>query len=191
MAWALTPGEYGVRAYGGDSISNECIVVVTENESAKPGPPGPRGPPGPAGPKGDKGDTGETGPPGPPAPGPNPPPGPGPNPPTPIVKAVKLIVRTVDNAELRGRTPGLARFMADPYWQTVRSKGHDVRQFNSTNADAMSAYDEQIRLNGGLPTIIIMDAVGNRWLNKDQADLKLPGSASSLKALLMKFTDNI
>lgn len=161
---AKAAGDYRMAAIAaeGDEPTDPLMFIVRVGHAPQP-PPGP----------------------GPQPPGPNPP---GPTPP-PVVKAAKLIVVTIDDA--KKRTPELTKTLMDPYWQMIRSKGHRVDQYNATNANVMETYAPQIKANGGLPTIVIMDAAGNKWLNKDPADQKLPANAESLKALLQKFTDNL
>lgn len=126
----------------------------------------------------------------PPGPGPAPVPPVPPVPPTPVVvKSANLTVVTLDDATKR--TPALAAMLGDPYWQIMATKGHTRRQYNTTNQDAMTTYAEQLRLNGGLPCVIIMDSKTLKWLNKSPDDLKLPANPQSLKALISKYTDNL
>lgn len=122
----------------------------------------------------------------PPGPGPGPIP-PGPNP--PVVKVQNLMIITLDDAVKRN--PGIAAVLTDPYWQQIATKGHQRRQYNTTNAEAVSTYAEQLKANGGLPVVIVLDAATMKWLNRSPEELKLPANAASLKTLLARYTDNL
>lgn len=197
---SVAPGVYRLRAVVSvkdvPAFSNWCSITVTDGpESTKPGPPGPQGPPGPMGPAGPQGPPG----PGPgPAPGPNPP---GPQPPAPVTaKNLKIVIIYDPASQNKSIVESLLK---DPYLAAGTGNlvpsnalfrlGHRVIPYFTTSAPAGVAvtqtYAEQIAASKGYPTIIMLDAVTNTWLNKD--DLVCPGNAATLKAFLARYTTNI
>jgi hypothetical protein len=198
LAWAMPAGEYGVRAYGGDSISNECVITVVDGDSAKPGPPGPRGPPGPQGPEGPEGPQG---PPGPPSPSPGPAPQPPPPDPVPVKVARLMLVFIVEAGK---PSPAAGALLSDPYFavgngrlippDSLWAKGHRYVPYTSAsvanNGPISSIYAQQIATSGSYPLVIILNADTMDWLNRSPADMKLPANVAGMKALLGKYTPN-
>ena len=166
LGLAAVPGQYAIRVHSAAADvpikSNECIVTVT----------GPQPPPGPQ-------------------PQPDPKPDPKPIPPAPpaVVKESKLTIYTIDDATQR--TPEITKLLSDPYWQFVRQKGHTVKQVNSTNAEYLKTFAAQWKMTGGKPTIIVIGNDSQKWLNAEQQWLFLPADAPSIKALLLRYTDNL
>ena len=190
LAWSMVPGEYTVRAYGGDAISNPCVLTITENDGAKPGPQGPIGPEGPPGPVGPQGPPG-VGPPAPPAP-----PSPAP------VQAARLLVTIITDSTNVAQNAAIKTLMSDPYFaigsgprvppDALFRKGHRVFWVTttSTTVNVKTQFAAEIAAAGGYPIVSVRDLATGTWLNTAKADLVPPGNAASMKTMLLKFTPN-
>ena len=208
LAWATAPGEYRVRAYGGDSISNECVITVAEDDAARrPGPQGPPGPPGPSGPQGPpgpQGPEGPEGPPGPPSPiDPGPGPGPDPKPPGPApVTAAKLLVVIITDTNNSAQQAAVGDFLKDKYFavgsgplvpkDSLYGQGHKwvwyTSESTTDNGQIKAVYASQIAANSGYPTVIIKNLQTGDWLNQAPEDMKLPKTLATMQALVRKYS---
>lgn len=171
---SLIPGSYrleGIAARGDVPIYAETIIVLH----------GPQPPPAP---------TPVPVPPQPAPPVPVPTPTPVPPPPAPPSNptAAKLWIVTVDN--VLSRDAKTAQVLTNvTFWSDLKNQGHQWMKLNTTEK-AAAAYATQVKANGGVPCVIIMDAskTDHNWLNQNPDDMKLPGTVEGLKALISKYT---
>lgn len=109
-----------------------------------------------------------------------------PDPPKPpVVVPQNLWIVTVD--DWGARTPTVAAMMSNvTLWQGFTAQGHQFRQLNKTDPAVAAKFSEQIKLNGGIPIVVLMTQDGT-WLNKDPADMKFPATTEGMAALVRKY----
>ncbi len=169
---ASAPGQYRMLAYASlnDITTNPVLFTITVTGLAPQPPPAPQPQPQPQ-PQ-----------PLPPAPAPQPAP----------VTAAKLWIVTVD--DVSARTEVTAAVLGDVIlWAqdgragSLKAQGHQWVKLNVTDPQVPN-FDKMLKLNGGIPCVVILDAMTKKWLNQSASDTRLPNTVAGMQALINKYS---
>ena len=122
----------------------------------------------------------------PPAPAPAPAPAPQPS----NLTAQKVLVYVITDAS-KPVDPKWNAIAGNAWWQQMKAYGHDYRFILSTDPIAGN-FAKMVGLNGGLPTVVIMNAVAdasgkNKWLNQESGSLRVPDNITEMAQLVNRY----